>query len=178
MTTVRGTRTAPPVRDPVRENARRIARTLEGRETFTGFDGDGVIQTGNVAAAAITDGEATSTGTVVNLSGTAETTIASRTYTTTGGEIEISVNFHLTLWHPAAGGITCRIRVYRGATPIFDKTFTATNGDLLQGWQTPRVIETPAAGAYTYSVTAQASTADFDTAQADAATIVVREFKR
>lgn len=157
---------------------KRLARTLGGREEFTGFMGDGVIQTGNVADAAITDGAATSTGGLMSLSGSSETTLATRTFTTTGGELEVDPNFHLTLWHPTAGGIDCRIRVYRGATVIFDKTFSAIGGDNFQGWQRPRVIETPAAGTYTYSVTAQASNSGWSTADVDAATIVVREFKR
>ena len=179
MTTIRGglSRTLP-VRDPVLENARRIARTLEGRETFTGFDGDGVIETENVALAAITDAETSAVGGAVTLSGATETTIATRTFTTTGGELEVSANFHLTVWHPAAGGITCRIRMYRGAVVIFDKTFTAINGDLIQGWQTPKAIETPAAGTYAYSVTAQTDVATWATAEADAGSVLVREFKR
>ena len=180
MTTVRsGIPTKPVVRKvDGYEVERQIVRTLEGRETFTAFSGTGVIQTANVASAAITDAEATSTGSLMSLDGLNETTLATRTYTTTGGELEVDANFHLTIWHPTAGNIECRIRIYRGATAIFDKTFPAINGDLLQGWQRPRVIETPAAGTYTYTVTAKTDVSNWATADVDAATIVVREFKR
>jgi hypothetical protein len=180
----------------------RLNRVLAGTEEFTGLnvggvdvkpfldktDGDklidvtgladGLVSTAKVELAAITDAEASAVSGLTTLSGSSETTVATRAYSTTGGELEISVNFHLTLWHPTAGGIDCRIRVYRDATVVFDKTFEAVNGDLLQGWQTPRIIETPAAGTYTYSVTAQASNSGYATGEVDAASIVVREFKR
>jgi hypothetical protein len=203
MTTVRrGIPTTLPVRDPVRDNTRRLARTLEGRENFTGVlvdeqdvapflgktDGeklvdpggldDGYVETLAIATAAVTAGATSAVGGVVSLNAALETTVATRSYTTTGGELEIEANFHLTVWHPLAGPISCRIRMYRDATVIFDKTFVAIDGDLIQGWQTPRAVETMAAGSYTYSVTAQASVSNYATAEADAGSISVREFKR
>lgn len=180
----------------------RVDDVLAGDETFTGLnvggtdvkpfldktDGakitdsaaldTGVVSTAKVATAAITAGATSAVGGVVALSGAGETTIATRSYTTTGGELEIEANFHLTVWHPTAGGISCRVRMYRDTTVIFDKTFVAISGDLIQGWQTPRAVETMAAGTYSYSVTAQTSVSNYDTAEADAATISVREFKR
>lgn len=53
-----------------------------------------------VAAAAITDGAVGPVGGVVTLSGSSETDIASLTRTTTGGQLEVSANFYLTVWHP------------------------------------------------------------------------------
>jgi hypothetical protein len=203
MTTIRrGIPATLPVQDPVRANTRKLARTLEGRENFTGVqvggqnvkpfldrtDGSkitdsaaldtGVVSTAKVATAAITAGATSAVGGVVALNAALETTIATRSYTTTGGELEIEANFHLTVWHPTAGGISCRVRMYRDTTVIFDKTFVAISGDLIQGWQTPRAVETMEAGTYSYSVTAQTSVSNYDTAEADAATISVREFKR
>jgi hypothetical protein len=203
MTTVRrGIPANLPVQDPVRANTRKLARTLEGRENFTGVqvggqnvkpfldltDGSkitssaaldtGVVSTAKVASSAITAGATSSVGGVVALNAALETTIASRTYTTTGGELEIQANFHLTVWHPTAGGVSCRVRMYRDEVSIFDKTFVAISGDLIQGWQTPRAVETLSAGTYTYSVTAQASVSNYETGEADAATVSVREFKR
>jgi hypothetical protein len=181
---------------------RRLARTLEGRENFTGMlvdeqnvapflgktDGeklvdpsgldDGVVETVAIDTAAVTAGATSAVGGVVSLNAALETTIATRSYTTTGGELEIEANFYLTVWHPLAGNISCRIRMYRDATVIFDKTFVAIDGDLIQGWQTPRAVETMAAGSYTYSVTAQASVSNYSTAEADAGSVSVREFKR
>jgi len=203
MTTIRrGIPATLPVQDPVRANTRKLARTLEGRENFTGLnvggtdvkpfldltDGEkitdsaaldtGVVSTAKVASSAITAGATSSVGGVVALNAALETTIASRTYTTTGGELEIQANFHLTVWHPTAGGVSCRVRMYRDEVSIFDKTFVAISGDLIQGWQTPRAVETLSAGTYTYSVTAQASVSNYETGEADAATVSVREFKR
>lgn len=179
MTTVRGTRTEPPVRNvDGYEIERRVARTLEGREAFTGFMGDGVIDTANVSEAAITAGSAGAVSGVVSLSGSAETQVAGLTITTTGGVLEVDANFHMTVWHPTAGNISVTIRMYRGATVVFSKTFPAINGDLLQGWQTPRVVEQPAAGTYEYRVTVQASVSNWETAEIDAANISIREFKR
>jgi len=139
---------------------------------------DGLVPTAKVASSAITAGATSAVGGVVALNAALETTIASRTYTTTGGELEIQANFHLTVWHPTAGGVSCRVRMYRDSTVIFDKTFVAISGDLIQGWQTPRAVETLSAGTYTYSVTAQASVSNYETGEADAATVSVREFKR
>lgn len=203
MTTVRrGIPKDLPVRDPVRDNTRRLARTLEGRENFTGVlvdeqdvapflgktDGtklvepggldDGYVDTLAIDTAAVTSGATSAVGGVVALNAALETTIATRSCTTTGGELEIEANFYLTVWHPLAGPISCRIRMYRDATVIFDKTFVAIDGDLIQGWQTPRAVETMAAGSYTYSVTAQASVSNYSTAEVDAGSISVREFKR
>lgn len=203
MTTIRGTRTSPPARDvDGYEVERRIMRALEGREKFTALDVDGqdvspflamtdgakivndaglatgLVTTRAVQAAAITDGVAGAVGGIVSLAGATETEIATATYTTTGGVLEVDVNFHLTVWHPAAGDISVTLRVYRDATVVFNKTFLAINGDLLQGWQTPRAVEQPAAGTYVYRVTAQASTAGFSKAEADAGNVTVREFKR
>lgn len=155
-----------------------LDRTDGSKITNNAALADGLVSTAKVAAAAITDVEATATGGLIGLIGSSETTIATRTFTTTGGELEVSVNFHLTLHHPTAGGCAARIRVYRDATPIFDKSFEAIGGDNLQGWQTPRITEAPPAGAYTYTVTAKASESNWAIADVDAATIVVREFKR
>ncbi len=180
----------------------RVDDVLDGTEAFTGLkvgatnvkpfldltDGskitssaaldDGLVPTAKVASSAITAGATSAVGGVVALNAALETTIASRTYTTTGGELEIQANFHLTVWHPTAGGVSCRVRMYRDSTVIFDKTFVAISGDLIQGWQTPRAVETLSAGTYTYSVTAQASVSNYETGEADAATVSVREFKR
>jgi hypothetical protein len=139
---------------------------------------DGYVDTLAIDTAAVTSGATSSVGGVVSLNAALETTIATRSYTTTGGELEIEANFHLTVWHPLAGPISCRIRMYRDAVVIFDKTFVAIDGDLIQGWQTPRAVETMAAGTYTYSVTAQASVSNYATAEADAGSVSVREFKR
>lgn len=141
---------------------------------------NGVVGTSQVALSAITNGGSSPVSGVVSLAGITETSVASQTYVSSGGELEISANFYLTVWHPAAGGIDCRIRIYRDfpSTPLFDKTFTAINGDLIQGWQTPKVIETRPAGSYAYLVTAQASNAGFVTAEVDAATVLIREFRR
>jgi hypothetical protein len=179
MTTVRGGIPTKPVIRNVDgyEVERRIVRTLEGRETFTAFDGTGVINTDNVAVAAITNESAAFTAADLNVS-TTETTIQTVSYTTTGETLEVRANFYLSVLHEAGGGIDATIRLYRGATEIYEQTFSAIDDDVLVGWQTPIVIETPAAGTYTFTATVQTSVNTFDFAVASSRLLSVREFKR
>lgn len=181
---------------------RRLARTLEGRENFTGVlvdeqdvapflgktDGeklvdptglaDDVVETAAVLADAITAEGSTFTAASLDVTGTSEITVQTVTYTTTGGALEVRANFFLTIWHPTAGNVNATVRMYRDATSIYEQAFPAINGDLLQGWMTPAVIEQPAAGEYDYTVTVQVDVSNTDTATAVSRLLSVREFKR
>lgn len=181
---------------------RRLARTLEGREDFSGVlvngqdvrpfldktDGsklvdptglaDDVVETAAVSTDAITAEGSTFTAASLDVTGTSEITVQTVTFVSTGFALEIRANFFLTVWHPTAGDVNATVRMYRGATSIYEQVFSAINGDLLQGWMTPAVIEEPAAGSYTYTVTVQIDVSNTDTASAVSRLLSVREFKR
>ena len=146
--------------------------------TGSGAFAASVVTTAKVASNAITSEASAFTAATLAQSGASETTVQTVTYVSTGETIEVRANFFMTVWHPAAGGITTTIRIYRGATMIYEQAFVAINGDLLQGWQTPTVIEDPAAGSHTYTVTVQASTAGYATAETSSRLLAAREFKR
>ena len=165
----------------LQEQIDRLTAFLNGTgEQLTGSDAlyTGVVVTRAVGLNAITSEAAAFTSATLALSGAAETTVQTTTYPTSGESLEVRANFFLTIWHPAAGGINATIRIYRDATKIYEQVFVAINGDLLQGWQTPTVIEEPAAGPYTYTVTVQASVATYATAETSSRLLQVREFKR
>lgn len=140
--------------------------------------GDDVVETAAVLADAITAEGSTFTAASLDVTGTSEITVQSVTYTTTGGALEVRANFFLTVWHPTAGDVNATVRMYRDATEIYEQEFPAINGDLLQGWMTPAVIEQPAAGEYDYTVTVQVDVSNTNTAEAVSRLLSVREFKR
>lgn len=145
--------------------------------TSAGAFANSVVPTRVVQANAITNEAASFTAATVDVS-TTETTVQTVSYTTTGETLEVRANFYLSVLHEAGGGVTARIRLYRDAVPIFDQTFAAIDDDILLGWQTPIVIEAPAAGTYTFTATVQTSVNTFDFARASARLLSVREFKR
>jgi hypothetical protein len=139
---------------------------------------DLAVSTAKVAVDAITSEAAAFTAATLPQDGLNETTVQTVSYTTTGETLEVKANFFLTIWHPTAGNITTTVRIYRGATLIYDQAFLAINGDLLQGWQTPTVIEQPAAGTYTFTATVQTDVSNWATAETSSRLLSVREFKR
>lgn len=143
----------------------------------TGLD-DGVVPTAAMAVDAITSEASAFTADSLDVTGTSEITVQTVDYTTTGETIEVRANFFLTVWHPTAGNVNATVRIYRGATMIYEQTFPAINGDLLQGWMTPVVIEQPTAGAYTYTVKIQVDVSNTSVADASSRLLSVREFKR
>jgi hypothetical protein len=203
VTTVRrGIPSALPPRDPVRDNTRRLARTLEGREDFSGVlvngqdvspfldktDGeklvdagglaDSYVETATVSTDAITSEGSAFTAASLDVTGTSEVTVQTVVFVSTGHTLEIRANFFLTVWHPTAGDVNATVRMYRGATEVYSQLLPAINGDLLQGWMTPTVIEEPAAGSHTYTVTVQVDVSNTSVATAVSRLLSVREFKR
>lgn len=180
----------------------RLTRVLAGEEEFSGLnvggtdvkpfldrtDGsmitdsaaldDGLITTGKVAVNAITAEASAFTAASLDVTGTSEVTVQTVNYTTTGQTIEARANFYLTLWHPTAGNMNVTVRMYRDATLIYSQLFEAINGDLLQGWMTPAVVEEPAAGTYTYTTTVQVDVSNTNEATATSRLLAVREYKR
>jgi hypothetical protein len=137
------------------------------------------VITAKVAANAITsEASAFTAATLPVVASTAETTVQTVAFTTTGQTTEVKANFFMTMWHPTAGNVNVTLRIYRDATLIYSQVFVAINGDLLQGWQTPTVIESPAAAAYTYSVTMQSDVNNYATFEASSRLLAVREYKR
>ena len=181
----------------------RLSRTLNGTENFTGIQvggqnvktfldqtdgtkiintaglGTSVVQTAKVSPNAITNEASANTAAQLNLS-TSFTVIQTVTYATTGGPLEVKANFFMDIWHPSgSGGIEARVRITRtGVGNIFDKITDAIGGDFLQGWQTPTIIEAPAAGTYTWDVIVSVSNNGFSHAFVDSRFLSVREFKR
>lgn len=155
-----------------------LDRTDGSKITNVAALNDGLVSTVKVAANAITAEATAFTAATQAQTAATETDVQTVNYTTTGETIEVRANFFLTVWHPTAGGIDATVRIYRDTTVIYSQTFTAINGDLLQGWQTPIVIEDPAAGTYTFKVTVQCSNAGWATAETSSRLLAVREFKR
>lgn len=137
------------------------------------------VTTAKVATNAITsEASAFTAATLAVVASTAETTVQTVAFTTTGETVELKANFFMTMWHPTAGNVNVTLRMYRDATVIYSQVFPAINGDLLQGWQTPTVIEAPAAGSYTYTVTMQSDVSNYDTFEASSRLLAAREYKR
>lgn len=187
----------------LQEQIDRINRILRGEENFTGIQvggqnvatfleqtdgtklintaglGTGVVITGNVFNNAITNEAAAETSATLDLTGMTPITIQQVTYTTTGGPLEVRANFYLNVWHPSGGGIDCRVRITRSTVGnIFDQTISAIGGDFIAGWQTPTVLEQPAAGTWTWSVILYLSNNDAATQSVQSRALSVREFKR
>lgn len=134
--------------------------------------------TANITPNAVTNYAATSTMGAQTLTGTTPKKIGQVTYVSLGGRLEIKPNFFMTIWHPTAGGIDATIEIKRGGGNIYSQTFNAINGDLLQGWQTPTVVETLAAGTYTYEAWVTLSNGGAGAQEVSSFTISVREEKR
>lgn len=101
---------------------------------------------------------------------------------TTGQRLLIEFSGYLDIWHPAGGGITCTLKLYRiqGATEvvIWSKVLSATGDDFLFGWQSVSVPDEPPEGDYLYQLTAQLSVATATTATFTSRYMSVTEFKR
>lgn len=136
--------------------------------------------TPEIVANAVTNYAASSTMTVQTLTGTTRKKIAELSYVSSGGRLEVRANFYMTIFHPStSGGIAAQVQITRSpAGNIFDQTFTAIRDDLIEGWQTPSVVETPAAGSHTYEVWVQLSNNDSDVEQVQSLVLSVREDKR
>ncbi|MGV8954237.1 MAG: hypothetical protein ACOH2M_24275 [Cypionkella sp.] len=137
--------------------------------------------TPEIAANAVTNYIGTYTGAALTLGGTTPTTIQTVTFTTTGSPLEIRANFFLNIYHPAGGGVDARIQIVQ-ASPfggnLFDETFPAVGDDYLQGWQTPTVTITRAAGTYTFTVIVTLSNNTSATQTVQSRLLSVQEFKR
>lgn len=166
-------------------------KLVKGPYTAPGLVSDTIVDQGNLAvldqtntaeivANAVTNYAASSTMTVQTLTGTTRKKIAEVTYVSSGGQLEIQANFFMTIYHPStSGGIDAQVQIVRSPSGnIFDQTFTAIREDLIEGWQTPSVVETPAAGSHTYEVWIQLSNNDADTEQVQSMVLSVREYKR
>lgn len=136
--------------------------------------------TAQITPNAVTNFASSATSTAQTLTGTTYKKVGTVTYTSSGGRLEIRANFFLTVWHPAAGDIAANIQIKRVPPNgnVYDQWFTAINGDLLQGWQTPSVVETLAAGTYTYEVWIALSNSGAATQEVSSMLLSVREEKR
>lgn len=135
--------------------------------------------TPQISPNAVTNYVSAETSTVQTLTGTTPKTVQTVSYDTTGEKLEIRANFFMTIWHPSPGDISANLRILR--TPgglVFDRWYTAINGDLLQGWQSPMVLESPAAGSYTYDVIVTLSNNGAATMTVDSSVLIVEETKR
>ncbi len=139
---------------------------------------DGVVLTATIGTGAVTTEGASFTAASLDVTGTSEVTVQTVSFTSTGEALEVRANFFLTIWHPTAGNVNTTVRMYRGATNIYEETFPAIGGDVLQGWMTPVVLEEPAAGTYSYSVKVQVDVSNTSVATAVSRLLSVREFKR
>ena len=139
-----------------------------------------VVPTVKIAANAVTDQASAETAGSQTLTGTTPKEIQTVTYTATGQPIEVRANFFMTVWHPAAGDISANVVVTRDGlgTELFNQLIVAIGGDYIQGWQTPIIIDTPAAGSVTYRVTVTLTNNAAATQTVQGAFLSVREFKR
>ncbi len=166
------------------------AKLVKGPYTAPGLVSDTFVNAGALAVLdeantaqitpnAVTSQASAETSGAQTLTGTSPKTIQTVTLTATGEAVEVRGNFYLTVWHPTAGGIDAEVRVTRdGLGDIFNQTITAINGDLIQGWQTPIVIDTPAAGSVTYRIFVTLSNNGAATQEVQATYLSAREFKR
>ncbi|CAN7167818.1 phage tail protein [Brevundimonas sp. LjRoot202] len=137
--------------------------------------------TPQISPNAVTNYAASYTDGTLALSGTSFVTIQTVTFTTTGGPLEIKANFFLNIHHPTVGGISARVRIVQSLPfggNLFDQTFAAIADDFLQGWQTPTIHVTPAAGTYTYDVIVSLSVAGAAVETVQSRLLSVQEFKR
>lgn len=140
---------------------------------------DGLVTTGKVGVNAITDQASAETSASQTLTGTTAKQIQTVTYVSTGETIEVRANFFMTVWHPSAGDISANVVIERdGLGEIFNQLIVAIGGDYIQGWQTPTVIDAPAAGSVTYRVKVTLTNNGADTQTVQGALLSVREFKR
>jgi hypothetical protein len=200
MTTVRrGIPTSLPVE--IDDTARKLRRTLQGKENFTGIkvenqrvedflaktDGDklvdaagldtAVVETAAIELAGASNYLSAFQDTAQTLS-TTEQNCQGVTFTTTGEKLEVFFSFYMNVWHPAGGNIDITLRLYRQGTLIWDFVVEATGGDFAFGWQSVVVTDAPAAGSYLYQLTTQTSVATFTTATASSRFLSVTERKR
>lgn len=135
--------------------------------------------TAQITANAVTNYASASTAAVQTLTGTTPKKVAELTYVSTGGRLEVKANFFMTVWHPVAGGIEIQTQIKRtGVGNVFDLVVPAIGGDIFQGWQTPTVVETLAAGSYTYEVWVTLNDSGAATQEVVGMVLSVREEKR
>jgi hypothetical protein len=200
MTTVRrGIPTSLPVE--IDETARKLRRTLQGKENFTGIkvenqrvedflaktDGSKLTSASGLNTAVVETAAIELAGASAYLSAfqdtaqtlsTTEQNCQGVTFTTTGENLEVFFSFYMNVWHPAGGDIDITLRLYRQGTLIWDFVVEATGGDFAFGWQSVVVTDAPAAGSYLYQLTTQTSVATFSTATASSRFLSVTERKR
>lgn len=141
--------------------------------------GGALVITSSIEDFAVTDGVAAFTSGSGSMSGTSSVTVQTVSITTTGGEVQVDGRFHLTAWHPGAGDFTAYMSVRRNGSTIWSASIPAINGDRLQGWQTPGIVDAPAAGTHTYTMVASLSRNDgFSIQEVSAAFLGVREYKK
>jgi len=166
------------------------AKLVKGPYTAPGLVSESFVDAGALAVLdeadtaqitpnAVTNYASASTATAQTLTGTTPKKVAELTYVSTGGRLEIHANFFMTVWHPAAGDIEIQTQIKRtGVGNVFDLVVPAIGGDLYQGWQTPTVVETLAAGSYTYEVWVTLNDSGAATQEVVGMVLSVREEKR
>jgi len=136
-----------------------------------------VVSTAKIAAQGVTNAVSAFTNTSQTLT-TTEQNCQGVTYTSTGERLEVFFSFYLNVYHPAGGGISTTLRLYRQGTLIWDFTVAATGDDFAFGWQSVVVPDQPAAGSYLYQLTTQLSAATAASATAGSRFMSVTELKR
>lgn len=172
----RGNRTSDPlVLDPV---------TLTGVKASTFVDQGALAvldetDTPQITPNAVTNQASAETSGTQTLTGTTAKEIQTVTYVSTGEPIEVRANFFMTVWHPSAGGISANVVITRdGLGIIYNQLIDAIGGDNIQGWQTPIVIDNPAAGSVTYRVSVTLTNNDASTQTVQGTFLSAREYKR
>lgn len=167
-------------------------KLVKGPFTAPGLVSDTIVDQGVLAVLDATDTPQITPNAVTNyaaaytdgtlaLSGTSFVTIQTVTFTTTGHPLEIRANFFLNIHHPAGGGVSARVRIVQSLPfggNLFDQTFAAIADDFLQGWQTPTINVTPAAGTYTFDLIVSLSVAGSAVETVQSRLLSVQEFKR
>jgi len=156
-----------------------LDKTFAGVLTdYTGL-GTGIVRTNTIQTQAVTNYASAYTSGTITLTGTTTSTVQTLTYTSTGTRLNVRINFYLTVWHPAAGGIQAIVTITRtGVANIFTQTFDAVNGDLLQGWQTIEIEDNPPAGTCTYAAEVTLTNNGAATQTAQSRFMGVTELKR
>jgi len=135
--------------------------------------------TAQITPGAVSNYASASVSGVQSIPSTSPVKIAELTYVSTGGRLEVRANFFLTVWHDVAGGISVQTQIKRiPVGNIFDLNVGVINGDLMQGWQTPIVVESPAAGSHTYELWVTLSNTGGSIREVVSTVLSVTEFKR
>jgi hypothetical protein len=139
--------------------------------------GTSAVETAKINAAAVTNSLDVFTASVQTLT-TSVQNVQGLTFTTTGNRLIVDFRFYLNIWHPSGGGETCTLVLKRDSTTIWSIALAATGDDFLFGWQSVAVPDTPAAGSYTYQLTAQLTAGTGSVMTTESRFMSVTEYKR